>query len=514
MTVTPWSSKATFIGAWVALTLLGVLWALATPIAAAPDEPAHLIKAASVVRGELLGEPTSRGEEVRVPRYIAETGGETCFAFDSSTDAGCVREDESGDDTDLVSAITSAGRYNPLYYALVGWPSLILTGDSGILAMRAASSLITALFGALAIAQMARWRRPELAMLGAAATVTPMVAFLGGTVNPNGLEVTSTWAAAAASLSLVLPGSRRRGEEALIVAVSAAVAINLRGLSPLWVAIAVLTPLILASRQELGKLLRSRSVRVAVVAILGALGLAVGWTLTSGSLTAALGQTEADLIVPGTGAPASTGFLRTLEGSFDLGLGMIGVFGWLDTPAPTVVFFLWSAGIGGLAIAAFGLLRGRRLLLAIGLVSAVFLMPALVQAAYIGGGGFIWQGRYTLPLYATAVAGLTAMLCERTVREPGLGGHRIVGILWAMWGAAHVLSFVGALRRYAVGSDGAWGAFLTSPGWSPSIPIPLLIGLVIAVVASAANLGLRSGRLADRSPSPPTEDHAVPRPSG
>ncbi|MEO5832402.1 MAG: hypothetical protein ABIR83_03405, partial [Nakamurella sp.] len=45
---------------WASFVLLGLvtgLWSLASPLMAGLDEPAHLIKAASVVRGQLLGQP-------------------------------------------------------------------------------------------------------------------------------------------------------------------------------------------------------------------------------------------------------------------------------------------------------------------------------------------------------------------------------------------------------------------------------------------------------------------------
>ena len=60
-----------FAGAWIALALLASAWAIASPISSGPDEPAHLIKAASVVRGELVGPQGSYGNEVTVPKYVA-----------------------------------------------------------------------------------------------------------------------------------------------------------------------------------------------------------------------------------------------------------------------------------------------------------------------------------------------------------------------------------------------------------------------------------------------------------
>ena len=37
---------------------------------------------------------------------------------------------------------TWVGTYNPVYYYLVGWPSLLFEGNTGVYAMRIASSLL------------------------------------------------------------------------------------------------------------------------------------------------------------------------------------------------------------------------------------------------------------------------------------------------------------------------------------------------------------------------------------
>src|SRR3954452_23631241 len=54
---TPWSPFRVWLTAFVAFFALAAAWALASPLTAVPDEPAHMIKAAATVRGQLHGTP-------------------------------------------------------------------------------------------------------------------------------------------------------------------------------------------------------------------------------------------------------------------------------------------------------------------------------------------------------------------------------------------------------------------------------------------------------------------------
>ena len=90
MTIAPTDRRRRFLTvggvAWLLFSVLSISWAFATPIAAAPDEPAHLVKAASVVAGQLVGgEHTPYGDIVDVPYWIAYTHAQTCFAFEPET---------------------------------------------------------------------------------------------------------------------------------------------------------------------------------------------------------------------------------------------------------------------------------------------------------------------------------------------------------------------------------------------------------------------------------------------
>src|SRR5437868_6439956 len=69
---------------FASFALLTSLWALATPLMAVPDEPAHAIRAAAVARGQLIGDladaETFQYPVVQVPKYIADTPSLPCFS--------------------------------------------------------------------------------------------------------------------------------------------------------------------------------------------------------------------------------------------------------------------------------------------------------------------------------------------------------------------------------------------------------------------------------------------------
>lgn len=502
-----------FLVVWALLAALSVCWAFATPISASPDEPAHLVRAASVARGEWVGTPSPDGHLVSVPGYVARTQQTTCFAFHPELPADCPAPAGAPDDDDTATAATTAGLYNPVFYLAVGWPTLLLHDDSGIYAMRVVGALVTSLFAALAFAVL--WRLPQrrATVLGFAAAATPALLFLGGSVNPNGLEATATLAVFAALLAAVLdPDPDRLPRRAALVAVAGAVAVNTRGLSPLWVLLAIALPLILAGRERFTALFRRRSTWIAAAVVVVATVAAVGWTLGSNSLLNSVenpGSTPQSY--PGTGTNPLSGFWVTLVRTVEYAHGVVGLFGWLDTPAPPEVFFVWAALIGALLLAAFTLLRGRRLAFAAALLGLFVVLPPVLQAAYITGGGIIWQGRYAMPLFLCLVVGLAVVLGE-VVRPDAAASwwRRLSAIVVVAVAASQFYAFENTLRRYAVGEDGSLKVFLLgSPPWSPPGGTVLWLLLAAATAAAGAWLAIRALHAAEAISVTPATGPAV-----
>ncbi len=495
-----------FLTAWLLFSALSAAWSVSTPIGAAPDEPAHLIKAASVARGEFIGESSNSpdGQKVSVPAYIAYTPAQTCYARNEQVTANCSAP-MAGDPGKIVSSATTAGLYNPVYYVLVGWPSLLFHDDTGVYAMRIASGVLASLFLALTVMMLSTWRRRTIPMLGFAVAVTPMLFFMNGVLNPNSLETTATFAAFTGVLSIVTQKNDSVMVERIIfVVVSAALAVNARSISPLWVAFALLVPFVLARWDDIRDLARRRAVRVAVVVIVLAAVAAVVWIVFSTAAGAApVVQSAPVQQESGIGSSPLRGFEQILIGTFDYGQGMIGVFGWLDTTAPPVVFFIWSAFIGGLLAVAIIALRGRARAFSITLLLALLLIPPIVQALYINSGGIVWQGRYGLPLFVCTMLGLAAVISERFPAFPTDVARRSAVVILVAWGVAEAYSAAFALKRYSVGAFGVgspWSKVITAPLWSPPGGAVLSLALIaITVTAVALMMGRLSCSIAPES---------------
>jgi hypothetical protein len=384
-----------------------------------------------------------------------------------------------------VEAVTSAGLYNPLYYAMVGWPSLLTSSNVGIYGMRIVSAIIVSLFLACAFGMIAMLRRPTLPLIGFATAVTPMVLFLDGNVNPNSLEIAATLTTFVGVLSVVRePARELLAARAAIIFVSAAIAANMRGLSPLWVAVAVLAPLILESRAGLAGLLRTRPIRFAIGGTAVACIAAVAWLLGSNSLGTAPLTAAPGAPAPGVGTSHIAGFAWNLGSTFFYGQQEVGEFGWLDTQSPLFTYFVWSVLVGALALGAIVLLRRRALTFAGALVVALLLLPPTLQGIYITTGGLIWQGRYILPIFVCAMVGIGAVLSD-VAPIPNSARRRLSGVVLGLWAAGQFLSFATTLKRYAVGAKATWPAIL-HPVWSPPGGVPFTLVTFFVVVIAAA----------------------------
>ena len=486
----PW---VVFVVTWLLFSALSALWAVATPLGASPDEPAHLIKAASVVRGSFNNVDKGTGAEVDVPLYIAWTHAQTCTAFNAETSAACITDPPGdGDDAEIVDSTTTAGKYNPVYYLLVGAPSLVFTDATGIYAMRILSGVLVSVFLALTAMVLAGWTRRTIPVIAFGAATTPMLLFLSGSVNPNALEVVATLAAfTAVTAVIVRPDPALLAQRATIIAVAGVLAANTRAISPLWVAIALLVPFILASRPQVLALVRTRAVIVsASVVVVGAIAALLWLRLTNTVSTSAEAGGEAS-DVPYAGSSPLLGFAVMIQRFGQHLHEMIGIFGWLDTAAPMEVYALWGLLFGSLVIWAVALLRGRALIFAAVLIVLVPIVPALIQAAFISSGGWIWQGRYALPVLVIALVGLGIVLADRVTDLSRRTTVILTTIAAAIWVFGQVLSYTASMQRYSVGASGSWFAMVLSPLWQPPGGVVLLLVLFAIVAAVAGYLGGR-----------------------
>ncbi len=447
-----------------------------------PDEPAHTIKAAAVARGQFLGNTTgTQGERltVTVPGYIAALGDGVCFAARNAVTADCAPTIDATD-RGPKEAATSAGNYNPFYYAVVGLGSRGLSGETALYAMRLISTWLSAFFLATVFAAAVSLRRHVLPLLAAAVVLTPAVLFLSAGINPNSLEI-ATAASLFMCLCSVLERSRRLETvrpQVWAVSVAGVFLANTRPVSLLWLAVTVAAAVLAYRWSALVRVLRYRANLLPIGVLALGCVFALFWLVTANSF---------ESLLPGEPIPRGVAAVTMLDRTFEYVQEYVGIQGWLDTPPPVAVTYTWvtAAAVILLAGATARPVRGRW---SVALLAAVlFLAPIALQAASSETVGWIWQGRYIL-----AVLVVLLLACGIAARfVPFRWTQRTKSrLIWSLAAgvAAHVYFLLEGLRRYTVGLDGNrvnWTEMFT-PQWQPPMTWQFLTLVYLAGLAVAA----------------------------
>ena len=454
------------------LWAIAAAWSMGLPRFAAPDEPAHVQKAAGVVRDGIGTGPPIRDDlpklrAVTVPVAYVLTQ-PPCFAFQPSQPASCQSFPPAEGET--VTG-TTAGQYPPLYYVAVGWPSLLTDSYAGIWLLRLVSAGLCALALTMAFTLIDRGR-DAVAVVGLLLAVSPMVVFLAGVVNPNSLEVAAAVAMWVGALVLLRPGSVGVNRTVLWLTTAAAVVlVGTRVLTPLWVVVILVATAVVGGRDRVRAVLRDRHGRAALVVVGVAVVVQIGWIFGSGLATVDDPAYALDEPISDTARTVLGRQLYWLE-------QMVGNFGWLDTPAPTLTTTLWILLTGGVTVLG-ALVAPRRVALVLaGLIGLAVTVPVLFDLRSAPTSGLVWQGRYMLPVAVglPIVAGFTL---ARGRFASLLAAHRTRALVGGAVVVAQVAAFYWALRRYTVGMEGSPDIW-SGPAWSP--PGGVLLALVAYAV--------------------------------
>ena len=369
---------------------------------------------------------------------------------------------------------TYVGRHPPAYYGTVGFLSRWVTpGRSQVLVMRALGALAVAALLASSLATLARLGAPTWAGAGFALALSPMVLFLAGVVSPSGIEV-------GAAIGVWVNGAALASAEDAVVdarvidrlGIAASVLVFSRALSPLWLVVIGLVLILLTTRARLVDVLRTRRAQVWSGAIVACLAVQAWWYFYADPLGHLVGTPVHEPV---------EALVRTSIGKIPQLLHeMVGVFGWLDTRPPSLTYYVWVLALGAL-VGLTITFATTRFMLAIGAATvAALALPIVIEVVGAGESGFIWQGRYSLPLAVglPLLAGI-ALGSSQAGRDIG---RRLPVVLVAALVVAQVAAFAQALRRYAVGQNGSlW--FFSDSRWEPPIPALLLIVLYALLMA-------------------------------
>ena len=500
---------------WTFLVCLAVtfanfaVWSWATPLFASPDEPTQVARAAAVVRGQLVGKTVGTDRNamttVRIPFVLAS--GEpmaTCFQFRPTVPASC--QPAMPTSTKVAAIHTYVGRYPPLYYLIVGLPSRLAVSARGVYLMRLASALLDAIFVSLALFAVVRWSRNRLLLLAVMAGATPTVWFLGGVVNPSGLEICAAICLWTSGTVLLFEHADAPppGLVALVAGAFAAFVLT-RPLSPLWCAIAVVMLALAGGLRRLAALFSSRSVQLAIAPLAACTAFAVWWIVDIHSLD--LEPSTAPVPHPETFGHVVPAILDHF-GSWSQ--EMVGIFGWVDTPSPVLTYVVWAVVVGGLVLlawarAAKGVEAAREALAVALVVLAVFVVPTAIVYREVHRIGIVWQGRDILPVAVgipvVAAAALGAHRLHPRGRRLLVGGCIAACVLLAV---ADYAAFFEALRRYAVGVDGPIN-FLGGPWHPPLGNTAVVAAALVSVVLWVLMVSWAIARLPSPTSATPTD---------
>jgi len=518
-----------FVVAFVLVFLMIEGWSLASPPFGGPDEPNHVARAVALAHGELTGKTLRFGIiTTSVPRvytvtpnchhcYLFTPSGDAmwpCFAFWDTIPASCQQLRQGAG-----PVTTETNNYPPLYYAIVGVPSVAVTSTTGLYLMRLVSGLVSSIFIALAIMTVFAWSKSRLLFLGVLLAVTPMTLFMASVVNPSGLEISTGFCLWCSGLVLTLENADAppAGLVAVMTA-SAAALLLIRPVSALWVALTLGILILLAGPRVIIGLLRQKIIRRGALFVVVAGLLAFGWAFHF----AAVGSAPAgQQLLPGT---TNVQIIVKLFGETGGWLKqMVGIFGWLDTSAPLYTYVVWGIAVGLVLLVALAVSRLRQSAALVLLIALVIVVPVMFGYGEARNVGIdFWESRYILPL-AVGIPLVATVLVDRS----GVVGRlhaRLTVLVCCAIGSANFLAFAEALRRNTVGVsgpidylNGSW----SPPFGSPAVTLFYVVTTVLFVwflgrlsVIAGRNQGpIGRGSLVDTDRSSPSEVRGEAHPS-
>ena len=465
--------------------LLHTAWAVATPYDGPPDEKAHALRAAAVGNGDLLP----------VDGYYLQTPGglirASCFPMQVTVPADCTIAPGGNDRLSL--HVVGAATYNPVYYAVTGWPVAVWPNWTGILLARIFTGAVMAALMASAVVAACRWIRNRAVLAGILVASTPMIAHLGGSINPNGVEIAAGLALFAGLIALFREPSDTLNRGAVtLVGISASVLATPRSIGIVWLGLIVLTVLIGTPRARLRQLARERLVRVWMAVIAASVVAAIAWTVIARNVSnpqGDIGLTTREVL--------RFAFLDMWP---NVANQLVGVMGWAETLQPRLVYVAWFMAVGLLVLGGFTL-GGRRdkfqlLFLFVGTFAPLILLEVMRANQW----GWYNQGRYFLP-GAVGLPILGAYILARS----GVADEKFRSItrtLAVVLVPIHLVCLAFTMTRWQSGMA------ILNPlkgSWLPPLgpELPLALGALAVVVLLV--MYWRESRVSDRTPETPLD---------
>ena len=446
--------------------VIGV-WSQLTPLFAAPDEPASYIRGAALVRGQFIGTDLVSSVTtgywstyVDIPQQfgVAQLV-PWCFVGKPDTPA-CSLPLETL--TPVEQPRTDMGRYPPTGYLFSGVGSLIGPTDNSVALGRLINSGVCALLLALACICYGRVGRSPLLVLAA---ITPGVIFASSVISASAIEISAAiclWA----SFSTWIKSVSKLNSFALTA--SGVLLTLARPTGPIYLVVTLVIVLLASPLNSNLMTLVSRG--WGLILVTGSATLfAASWQFRIYSHNLKVSYVKSD---------SSLTLLKITEQSLnDLSRKIaesIGNFGWLDTPAPTIV--VWSFIFFAVAptLRSWKIMEMRNKFALIFLPLIIFLMMIYLNwNTQRYGGNFGVQGRHLTPLIVgfPIVGGLLWKPSVSTIR-----------LFLPAWSLSIFISGAIALRRYSVGvKQFNFFEMFSNPVWHPPLGV---LGTMLALAVA------------------------------
>ena len=438
---------------------LPLIWSLANPIFASPDEPSHMIRAQGIIRGDTVSPYKTDG----LPADQID-----CMKFQWDVTANCMNL--NWDLRGQVQASTT-DNYPPLFHAIAGIPSLIFEGRVGAYAMRLWLVVIcSAVFAWTGTLLWVR-RKHYWSLGGLIVGLTPMVCFVSATVNPSGLSTALSSLIWASGINISRPttNTSNTANRATFV-IALALFPFLRRDSFGWELLILLLIATTLSRSRVSELKKDRAVLSALLSTV--VSMTWVWFSWSGSAT--------ESFISNNVGPNSGSIFEGLGSLYIKILEMIGWFGWLDSPMNDATYVILMCLLSTVLLA--GILGGQKVHARTATLTfaALLLSPVLIGAIrypYV-------QGRYLLPLWVGCMSIIGQALAESSLPEVFL--KRLFKLSMGVMAFIQFFAFAQNLRRYAVGRTGTW-KFYDHANWHPPM-MSNLVALELALVAIVVSL--------------------------
>jgi hypothetical protein len=389
-----------------------------------------------------------------------------------------------GDHVDVASA---AGRYNPLFYAVVGYPSLPFSGSNALVAMRVGGAVACWLLFVLALLCVKNWATSAVPYVCLAIAMTPGVVYATAIAAPNGLEIAAGLAWWAALIGLGVAERPHHDRRYLFVAaIAGSVLVTVRSLGPLWCVLTLATCLVaLPLRWERVREIVGRPAGIAAVAAVALSSLA--------SLFWILGQAPLDL----GSNPSGSDDLALQDGLAAISTNLVvwplqavgTAFPQRNQPAPMVAYVGFVVLVLALLVMSLRVASGRmRWAIALG-VATLFVLPSVITLLTIDDFGKAWQGRYELP-YGVGILLLAGMAWQRAKRPPG---WRLLIPGFALFALAHAATLLTVL-----GHEMAQNPAAATAAWHAPAAGTAGLVMVLGVALLWFGAGIASGEGGDR----------------